>query len=62
MDVLLLMLVAQSSNSEEHIMMKFPRFLRRLATSAVFHAVRGAAYACGAAAVAGLGWWVDRIF
>ncbi|GGX41006.1 hypothetical protein [Streptomyces chryseus] len=36
--------------------------LRRLSRTAVFSAVRGAAYAGGAAAVAGLGWWVDKIF
>ncbi|WKU42777.1 hypothetical protein Q3V23_01080 [Streptomyces sp. VNUA116] len=35
--------------------------LRRLARTAVFNAVRGAAYACGAAAVAGLEWWIEKI-
>ncbi|MEU0738639.1 hypothetical protein [Streptomyces sp. NPDC006134] len=43
-------------------MKKSPQTLRHLARTALFHAVRGAAYACGAAAVAGLGWWVEKIF
>ncbi|MEU1778029.1 MULTISPECIES: hypothetical protein [Streptomyces] len=38
------------------------RTLRRLTRTAVFNVVRGAAYACGAAAVTGLGWWIERIF
>ncbi len=36
--------------------------LRRLARTAVFSVVRGAAYACGAAAIAGLEWWAEKIF
>ncbi|MGW2995386.1 hypothetical protein ACWDA9_27765 [Streptomyces sp. NPDC001193] len=39
-----------------------PRTLRRLIQTAAFNAVRGAAYASGAAAAAGLGWWIERLF
>ncbi|MCF3103232.1 hypothetical protein IPZ58_16835 [Streptomyces roseoverticillatus] len=36
--------------------------LRRLARTAVFNVVRGAAYACGGAAIVGLEWWLERTF